>query len=204
MVLFSSRSSISDNNNIDDSSTASLSTIANDHANNYNDNNGGTMTIQTHELQDMAHHEHQQSNSNSNENNPNTNSNVTSKAFNTALLILCFGFAAYSILSVDDGMTRGWSISEKAMRIPLDNWASYESSLNQQPIFTKTAINVVIYLLGDWLSQTLFVKKNLLEFDAWRTMRNGFIGMVFGPLVHQYYQFSDSILPGKPDIKSIE
>lgn len=87
-------------------------------------------------------------------------------------------------------------MTEKAMRIPLDNWSSYESSLtNQQPIFTKTTINVVIYLLGDWLSQTLFIKRNLLEFDAWRTLRNGFIGMVFGPLVHQYYEFSDYILP---------
>lgn len=86
-------------------------------------------------------------------------------------------------------------MAEKAMRIPLDNWSSYESSLNQQPVFTKTTINVVIYLLGDWLSQTLFIKRNLLEFDAWRTLRNGFIGMVFGPLVHQYYEFSDYILP---------
>jgi len=26
-------------------------------------------------------------------------------------------------------------------------------------------------------------------------MRNGFIGLCFGPLVHEYYEFSDSILP---------
>lgn len=81
------------------------------------------------------------------------------------------------------------------MRIPLDNWSSYESSLNSQPVVTKTMINVIIYLLGDWLSQTVFVKKNVLDFDAGRTMRNGLIGLVFGPLVHQYYEFSDSILP---------
>jgi len=126
---------------------------------------------------------------------PSPEPKLTSKPFNAFLLLACFGFAVFSILSVDDGMTRGWSITEKAMRIPLDNWSSYESSLNQQPIFTKTTINVVIYLLGDWLSQTLFVKKDLLEFDAWRTLRNGFIGMVFGPLVHEYYEFSDHILP---------
>lgn len=81
------------------------------------------------------------------------------------------------------------------MRIPLDNWASYESSLEDRPIFTKTLINVIIYLLGDWLSQTLFQKKNVLEFDASRTLKNGFIGLCFGPLVHEYYQFSDYILP---------
>ena len=117
------------------------------------------------------------------------------KAMNACVLALCFGFVTYLVLNVDSGMTRGWTMTEKAMRIPLDNWSSYESSLNTQPIFTKTMINVVIYLLGDWLSQTLFVKKNILDFDAGRTFRNGFIGMVFGPLVHEYYEFSDHILP---------
>ena len=57
---------------------------------------------------------------------------------------------AYTIFNVDHGMTRGWTLEEKAMRIPLDNWASYESSLNTQPVITKTMINVIIYLLGDW------------------------------------------------------
>jgi protein Mpv17 len=120
---------------------------------------------------------------------------LTSKVLNAILLITCFGFAAYSIVNVDSGMTRGWTMGEKAMRIPLDNWSSYESSLNSQPIITKTTINVIIYLLGDWLSQTVFIKKNILEFDAFRTIRNGLIGMVFGPLVHEYYEFSDWILP---------
>jgi len=122
-------------------------------------------------------------------------SKMTPKVLNAFLLVACFGFVTYSILNVDQGMTRGWTITEKAMRIPLDNWASYESSLNTQPVVTKTAINVVIYLLGDWLSQTLFIKKNMLEFDAVRTMRNGLIGLIFGPLVHEYYEFSDAILP---------
>jgi len=120
---------------------------------------------------------------------------TTPKALNAVLLAICFGFMTYTILNVDAGMTRGWSISEKAMRIPIDNWSSYESSLNTQPIATKTMINVIIYLLGDWLSQTVFVKKNVLEFDALRTLRNGFIGLVFGPIVHEYYEFSDAILP---------
>jgi protein Mpv17 len=119
----------------------------------------------------------------------------TPKVLNLFLLMACFGFAAYSIFDVDHGMTRGWTVAEKAMRIPLDNWSSYESSLNSQPIFTKTLINIIIYTLGDWLSQTVFVNKNLLEFDATRTMKNGLIGLFFGPLVHEYYEFSDTILP---------
>ena len=117
------------------------------------------------------------------------------KILNGLLLAATFGFAAYTILNIDAGMTRGWTQSEIAMRIPLDNWLNYESSLADRPIFTKTAINVIIYLLGDWLSQTIFAKKDILDFDAVRTLRNGFIGLCFGPLVVQYYQFSDHILP---------
>lgn len=120
---------------------------------------------------------------------------VTKKVLNALLLAASFGFAAYTILNIDQGMTRGWTQSEIAMRIPLDNWLNYESSLADRPVFTKTAINVIIYLLGDWLSQTIFAKKNVLDFDAVRTLRNGFIGLCFGPLVVQYYQFSDHILP---------
>lgn len=114
---------------------------------------------------------------------------------NAAFLAVCFGWAAYTIFNIDDGMTRGWTQGEIAMRIPLDNWSNYERSLQDKPIFTKTLINVVIYLLGDWLSQTVFQKKDVLDFDVSRTLKNGFIGLCFGPLVHQYYQFSDTILP---------
>jgi protein Mpv17 len=119
----------------------------------------------------------------------------TKSIVNALILLVTLGYAAYTIIDVDHGMTRGWTPEEIAMRIPLDNWQSYETSLAEKPIFTKTLINVVIYLLGDWLSQTLFQKKNVLDFDPWRTLRNGFIGLCFGPLVHEYYQFSDYILP---------
>lgn len=119
----------------------------------------------------------------------------TKMILNGLLLASSFGFAAYTIFNIDSGMTRGWTQGEIAMRIPLDNWLNYESSLADRPILTKTAINVIIYLLGDWLSQTLFSKKDVLDFDAARTLRNGFIGLCFGPLVHEYYQFSDYILP---------
>lgn len=120
---------------------------------------------------------------------------IATKLGNALLLTLCFGFAAYTILTIDSGMTRGWTSGEIAMRLPIDNWLNYENSLADRPIFTKTAINVIIYLLGDWLSQTVFCGKNVLEFDAGRTLRNGLIGLMFGPLVHEYYQFSDYILP---------
>jgi protein Mpv17 len=122
------------------------------------------------------------------------------RTINALFLTASFGYALYTIFNIDHGMTRGWSPSEIAMRIPLDNWENYESSLANSPIFTKTAINVIIYLLGDWLSQTVFQKNHVLDFDITRTLRNGFIGLCFGPLVHEYYQFSDSILPPEDGI----
>lgn len=122
-------------------------------------------------------------------------SHIPGKLFNAGLLALSFGFAFYTIINIDSEITRGWTSAEVAMRIPLDTWSSYEASLSSKPIETKTLINVVIYLLGDWLSQTVFQKKDVLDFDAARTLRNGFIGLCFGPLVHEYYEFSDAILP---------
>lgn len=120
---------------------------------------------------------------------------LATKVFNAALLAASFGYVFYTVFNIDRGMTRGWSPAEITMRIPLDTWASYENSLSEKPVATKTIINIVIYLLGDWLSQTIFQKKDVLDFDAIRTLRNGFVGMCFGPAVHLYYEFSDWILP---------
>lgn len=121
------------------------------------------------------------------------------KTINALFLLASFGYAFFAFFMVDaDISTRGWTQPEIAMRIPMDNWASYEHLLRVSPIQTKTFINVVIYLLGDWLSQTLFSQqknKDVLDFDVSRTLRNGFIGLCFGPCVHAYYEWSDTILP---------
>lgn len=130
-----------------------------------------------------------------NNNGDSSELSTQQKVINALFLSAAFGYAIYTILNIDAGLTRGWSASEIAMRIPLDNWGAYESYLANKPIVTKTLINVIIYLLGDWLSQTVFQQKNVLDFDISRTLRNGFIGLCFGPCVHQYYEFSDAILP---------
>jgi hypothetical protein len=110
---------------------------------------------------------------------------IASKLFNFSLLAASFCYVFVSVFYIDEGMARGWTPVEIGMRIPLDTWASYENSLSEKPIVTKTIINVVIYLLGDWLSQTLFQKENILNFDAVRTLKNGFVGACFGPLGEQ-------------------
>jgi len=56
---------------------------------------------------------------------------MVKKVLNGLLLAASFGFAAYTIFNIDNGMTRGWTQSEIAMRIPLDNWLNYEVSTSR-------------------------------------------------------------------------
>jgi len=122
---------------------------------------------------------------------------------NAAIVTFSFGFALYTILNIDSGMTRGWTQAETMLRIPVDSWRGYEDSLAAKPMMTKTMINTVVYLLGDWLSQTLFQRRNVLDFDVMRTLRNGCIGALFGPYAHKYYEFSDWILPMSEPVNRI-
>jgi len=71
---------------------------------------------------------------------------VEQKVINLLFLSISFGYAIYTVLNINNGMTRGWSASEIAIRIPVDNWGAYESYLANKPIVTKTLINVIIYL----------------------------------------------------------
>ena len=134
--------------------------------------------------------------------NINTNTNTTAltdpasrRLLNFFLLFSSFSYVLYTILTIDAGSSRGWTLQESLYRMPYDNWRNYEDALELAPVETKTAINVVIYLLGDWLSQTIFRKGDPLTFDASRTLKNGLIGACFGPAVHLYYEWSDAILP---------
>lgn len=119
----------------------------------------------------------------------------TELIINAALVTFCFSFALYTIFNIDQGMTRGWTQAETLVRMPVDSWKGYEDSLAAKPLFTKTMLNTIVYLLGDWLSQTLFKKRNVLDFEYKRTMRNGCIGAMFGAYAHKYYEFSDWVLP---------
>lgn len=47
-------------------------------------------------------------------------------------------------------------VAETLMRLPWDNWDSYEVGLVEHPVITKTAINMGIYIIGDWLSQVFW------------------------------------------------
>ncbi|GMH61953.1 hypothetical protein TrVE_jg1148 [Triparma verrucosa] len=120
---------------------------------------------------------------------------TTPQILNGFIIFSSFAYVLYTIITIDAGMTRGWTLQEQLVRLPYDNWRNYEDALEMSPITTKTTINVIIYLLGDWLSQTVFNGKDVLDFDARRVIKNGFIGACFGPLVHIYYEWSDVVLP---------
>ncbi|KAG5192399.1 hypothetical protein JKP88DRAFT_351915 [Tribonema minus] len=117
------------------------------------------------------------------------------KLLNLGVLLCAALWIAHTVITVDHAIWRGWTWQEIAMRLPYDNWGGYVGALDEHPILTKTTINVVIYLVGDWLAQVEFGRRDILDFDLGRTLRNGLIGGMFGPLVHYYYQWSDVILP---------
>mmetsp|Transcript_9065 Transcript_9065/g.26420 ORF Transcript_9065/g.26420 Transcript_9065/m.26420 type:complete len:254 (+) Transcript_9065:149-910(+) len=118
---------------------------------------------------------------------------------NALLLALVVATAVKTVFTVDAHIWRGWTLQEVLLTLPRDNWLGYEGALLTDPVGTKTAINVVIYLLGDYCAQVIWSKEpregGALDFDPWRTARNGLIALIFGPFVHYYYEFSDHILP---------
>ena len=94
--------------------------------------------------------------------------------------------------------------------------------LYDAPVLTKSLINMVIYTVAEWLSQVLRAARTYvdhcigeecevpgdgaraaappvpLRFDLGSVLRNGLLGLAFGPVVHYYYEFSDWVLP--PDV----
>lgn len=108
-------------------------------------------------------------------------------------VVMVLGFAAYHVVNVDAHLSRGWTTLEILQRIPLDNWQNYELNLQESPLVTKTAINTGIYIIADWLAQVLEGTPPL-DFEPRRLLRNGLMGLMFGPITVAYYEFSDLIL----------
>ena len=65
---------------------------------------------------------------------------------------------------VDADVWRGWSPSERALRLLVDNWERYEGRLYDNPVLTKSLINMVIYTeVAEWLSQVLRAAKGYVD-----------------------------------------
>ena len=109
---------------------------------------------------------------------------------NLSVLTIIVLYVLTQILSVDVGITRGWTTTEIANRLPLDNWQSYASTLEMAPIRTKALTSASVYAIGDVLSQGGL--GNIGKLDRGRVLRSliaGFIG--HGPMSHVWYYVSE-------------
>jgi hypothetical protein len=102
------------------------------------------------------------------------------------------------MISVDIDATRGWSEHEVFWRIAIDHCESFHSSIQRHPAKTKAIVHALVYMVGDWMAQVQWGKKNVLDFNLLRTLRNGAVGVICGPIFKRIFfgdQCFDSILP---------
>ena len=110
---------------------------------------------------------------------------------NSSILILAIVIVIERILSVDTGITRGWSPSEVAERIPLDVWRSYNNILSMAPLETKAVTSATVYTIGDILSQRQ-EGCDIGSLDRPRVLRSLLAGLIgHGPISHIWYHVSE-------------
>ena len=122
-------------------------------------------------------------------------SQIKSLDKNTIINSSIFAFAlvtvVFQVLSVDVGITRGWSAEEIAYRVPLDNWNSYNAILDAAPIQTKSITSATVYAIGDTIAQRK-EGTEIGELDRGRIVRSLAAGLIgHGPLSHYWYQISE-------------
>ena len=138
------------------------------------------------------------SNNNNNDNNTafriNQNFVFDFNAFVNISVLLFIGLTVLSKLAtVDHGLMRGWTAAEMAVRIPVDNWYSYETVLHAAPVSTKAVTSATVYSIGDIIAQRT-EGKSLSEFDRMRNLRSLIAGLIgHGPMSHVWYNVSEDI-----------
>ncbi len=110
---------------------------------------------------------------------------------NTSIFAIALVTIVFEVLSVDVGITRGWSTEEIAYRVPLDNWNSYNAILAAAPIQTKAITSATVYAIGDTIAQRTDGTE-IGELDRGRIVRSLKAGSIgHGPLSHYWYQISE-------------
>ena len=88
---------------------------------------------------------------------------------------------------------RGWSPEEMAVRIPVDNWMSYNAVLERSPLQTKALTSATVYTIGDFISQRT-EGTDMGKLDRMRLLRSLLAGLIgHGPLSHVWYNLSEDI-----------
>ena len=112
---------------------------------------------------------------------------------NTAVIVVMSIAILSKLATVDSGMMRGWTASEMAVRIPVDNFYGYSSILAQAPISTKAVTSATVYTIGDFISQRT-EGKDIGDLDRGRILRSLLAGLIgHGPLSHVWYDWSEDI-----------
>uniref|UniRef100_A0A7S2PLY5 Peroxisomal membrane protein MPV17 n=1 Tax=Leptocylindrus danicus TaxID=163516 RepID=A0A7S2PLY5_9STRA len=112
---------------------------------------------------------------------------------NIGVIAIVTVLALSKLATVDMGMMRGWTAAEMAVRIPVDNWASYESILHAAPISTKAVTSATVYTIGDIIAQRT-EGKSYGDLDRWRVLRSLLAGCIgHGPLSHVWYDWSEDV-----------
>ena len=110
---------------------------------------------------------------------------------NTSILIFAIALVIERCLSVDVGITRGWSPTEIAERIPLDDWRAYNNILSMAPLQTKAITSATVYFIGDVISQRQ-EGNDIGALDRGRTVRSLLAGLIgHGPMSHVWYHVSE-------------
>jgi len=117
---------------------------------------------------------------------------------NSSVLLLAVGIVLEHVLSVDVGITRGWTAAEIAERVPIDNWRSYTDVLNMAPLRTKALTSGAVYAIGDVIAQSRQEEEGegtysmLGKLDRWRVLRSLAAGLIgHGPMSHVWYRVSE-------------
>jgi len=109
---------------------------------------------------------------------------------NGLVVAVCVG-VLMKLSLVNEGMTRGWTVSEMVTRIPMDLWASYHDALTSSPIETKAATSATVYTIGDVIAQRT-EGSSMGELDRGRIVRSMVAGAIgHGPLSHFWYNYSE-------------
>lgn len=116
-----------------------------------------------------------------------------SKLFQNVMIGAVSAMVLYQLLLHQQHHSRGWELSEIAMRDVADDWSAYMRQLNDNPILTKAVTSGTVYTIGDVIAQqTETQESEELTLDGMRVLRSFLAGLIgHGPLSHMWYNVCD-------------
>jgi protein Mpv17 len=112
---------------------------------------------------------------------------------NTGVIVLIAIVVLSKVATVNEGITRGWTAAEMAVRIPVDNWLSYSAVLENSPVSTKAVTSATVYTIGDYIAQRT-EGTSMDDLDRPRLLRSLLAGLIgHGPLSHVWYDWSEYV-----------